>query len=447
MATGLLVGILLVTVFAAQTASAAAPKLAKLTASGVRELPAGAGPARRGTTQSESLPPVVPGISAIPSGAGGTIFYDGFEGSVASWNAVGANAQTWAIFTYRPFAGQWSAYCAGNAGGSYNYPPGPYFNNMNAWLQAGPFDLSGVTAATFAFKLWLNSELNYDGIYYLVSLDGQNYYGPDGISGNTGGWTDRSLDLTAVPTLGNVCGRSQVWIAFNFTSDSSGNAEGAYVDEVSITGSGGGGEVGLFLEGDYSVVPFAGRVNLTGELRDTSGSLVPNQQVGLFWSQEDKIDGTWNLLNTYTSSTGQYSMTAINVQRLTYFAMVFAGDGRYSDGMSNLVKVMARAKLTPPAVPSRVRAGPKITSWGTLRPLHTAAQNRSSHTKVSVQRYSGGRWRPVVSLYAQSYRNTSSETRYSVGLRYVPGQWRMRAVHRDSDHATTTSSWRYFTAR
>jgi hypothetical protein len=108
---------------------------------------------------------------------------------------------------------------------------------------------------------------------------------------------------------------------------------------------------------------------------------------------------------------------------------------------------MARAKLTPPAVPSRVPAGPKITSWGTLKPLHTAAQNRSSHTKLSVQRYSGGRWRPVVSLYAQSYRNTSSATMYSVGLRYAPGQWRIQAVHQDSDHAKTVSAWRYFTAR
>ncbi len=242
-ATLLLVGILLVTVFAAQAASAAAPKMAKLTASGPLEKPDGGVPVQRGTSQSESLPPVVPGVTASPSGgpgvgAAGTIFYDGFEGSIASWTTAGGNDPTWAWFTYRPYAGSWSAYCAGWTGSGFNSPPTTYYNNMNAWLEAGPFNLSGVTSATLAFKLWLNSEMNYDWLYCMVSVDGQHYYGP-GDSGNSQGWVDRSLDLTNVPTLGNVCGRSQVWIAFIFTSDASGTAEGAYVDEVSITGSGG----------------------------------------------------------------------------------------------------------------------------------------------------------------------------------------------------------------
>jgi len=556
----LLVGILLVTVFAAQTASAAAPKMAKLTVSGVRELPAGLGVLRGETGASGNLLPAVP--APVPGVTGAraaavTIFYDGSEGSSSPWSVVGD--PTWAITTYRAAVGAHSSYCAGSA-----FPaPGPYANGMSAWRIAGPFDLSGVTAATFAFKLWLNSQLNYDGIFWGVSVNGQNYYGPGTLTGNSQGWIDRSLDLTAVPTLGNVCGRSQVWIAFNFTSDSSGNAEGAYVDEVSITGSGsggadddipgvaipsspftgslsratdyddvfqialtagqtltagltgpsgsdfrlylyapgtasvkdpstpfvagatkgsyprsfsytptqsgtyyldaysysgdggytvtysaGGGEVGLVLSADPLTVPYRGAVDLSVTLMDaSSGSLLPGREIEWWYAQDDNIQRDWIIGGTDSSPTGEYLLRLSPISKRTYFIMRFPGDGQYEEGWSNFVKVMARAKLTPPAVPSRVRAGARITSWGSLKPQHTASQNKSSHTKLYVEHYFGGRWRlQFKSLYAMSYRNTPTDTKYSVTLRYKPGKWRIRAVHQDSDHAKTSSSWRSFKA-
>ena len=76
----------------------------------------------------------------------------------------------------------------------------------------------------------------------------------------------------------------------------------------------------------------------------------------------------------------------------------------------------------------------------------TPAQNKASHTKVYWERYTGGKWRSVVSLYATLYRNTSTETKYGVRMMYAPGKWRIRAVHQDDDHAKTTSSWRTFSA-
>jgi hypothetical protein len=72
--------------------------------------------------------------------------------------------------------------------------------------------------------------------------------------------------------------------------------------------------------------------------------------------------------------------------------MFFDGDSEYNGTMSNLVPVQARAKLTPPAVPSSIRSGVRVTSWGSIKPPHTAAQNRASHTKVYLERYSGGKW-------------------------------------------------------
>lgn len=413
-------------------------------------MPAGGGPARRGADQTQSL---VPGASATPSAARGkaadsTIFYDGFEGSVASWTTAGGTYPTWAFFTYRPFAGSWSAYCAGDTGSGFNSPPGPYYNNMNAWLKAGSFNLSGATAATLSFKLWLNSELNHDGLFAMVSIDGQNFYGPLGDSGNTQGWVSRSVDLTNVPTLGNVCGRSQVWIAFIFESDESITGEGAYVDDVSIVASSGGGDSGMELDAAPLVVPYKGSVDMSVDLLDVgTGFLIPGRDIQWLYCQNDLLPRVWTAGETVSSSTGHYAFTLSNLVRRTYFIMYFAGDSQYTESWSNYVKVMARAKVTPPNVPSRVRAGVRITCWGTIAPQHTAAQNRASHTKVAIQRYTGGRWRALYSLFAQKYRNSGSVTKYSITLMFAPGKWRVDATHSDIDHAKSVSSWRTFTVR
>lgn len=44
---------------------------------------------------------------------------------------------------------------------------------------------------------------------------------------------DESLNLASVPTLGNLLGRSQVWVALVFSSNGlTAYAEGGYVDDV-----------------------------------------------------------------------------------------------------------------------------------------------------------------------------------------------------------------------
>jgi hypothetical protein len=80
----------------------------------------------------------------------------------------------------------------------------------------------------------VNSELNYDHLYYLVSVDNAHFYGRQ-ISGHDEDWFGASLDLASVPTLGSILGEPQVWVAIVFQSDASINLpEGAYVDEVVV---------------------------------------------------------------------------------------------------------------------------------------------------------------------------------------------------------------------
>ncbi|MCX6362818.1 MAG: carboxypeptidase regulatory-like domain-containing protein [Actinobacteria bacterium] len=179
------------------------------------------------TPSASPTPTPTPTTSPTPPPSG-VIFYDGFEGSTSAWTLEGD--PTWAVTTYRAAVGQHSAYCAG----SRIAPPGPYADNMNAWLIAGPFDLSAVSAATFQYKVYYKTQASVDLVKAFVSTDNKNFYG-NVYSADSQGWIDKSMDLTAVPAgLGNVCGKSQVWIAFLFTSDASIVDEGAFVDEVKL---------------------------------------------------------------------------------------------------------------------------------------------------------------------------------------------------------------------
>ena len=243
-----------------------------------------------------------------------------------------------------------------------------------------------------------------------------------------------------------MTGYSRVWIAFRFQSDASIVAPGAYVDEVGIlAGGGGGGESGLVLDAAPLTVPYRGSVNMAVDLLDVgTGFLIPGRDIQWLWCQNDLLPRVWEVGETESSSTGQYDFRLTNIVRRTYFIMYFGGDSQYTESWSNYVKVMARAKVTPPSVPSRVRAGSRITCWGTIAPQHTAAQNRASHTKVAIERYTGGRWRAVYSLFAQKYKNSGSVTKYSITLMFAPGKWRVRATHSDIDHAKSVSSWRTF---
>ncbi|MBM3157957.1 MAG: hypothetical protein FJ004_11840, partial [Chloroflexi bacterium] len=156
-------------------------------------------------------------------------FYDGFEGSFpgSAWTLY--DNPTWGKMDYRKYAGTYSVYCAaaGSAGVS---PPGPYPHNMNAWMVAGPFDLSDAVDAYLSFAAWLKTESGYDWLYAGVSVNGGTYFYGNRYSGEQSGFYD--IDLKNVNVLGDVRGYRNVYIAFWFQSDSTVNNEGVYVDEV-----------------------------------------------------------------------------------------------------------------------------------------------------------------------------------------------------------------------
>ena len=103
--------------------------------------------------------------------------------------------------------------------------------------------------------------------------------------------------------------------------------------------------------------------------------------------------------------------------------------------------VKARYKVTPPAVPPRVRAGARVESWGAVKP----ALKSGDRIVVFWEHYIGGRWDMVLARKpADSYRTTALSTRYSVRMVFKPGKWRVRATA--GAHEPVTSAVRTFTA-
>ncbi len=178
-----------------------------------------------------------PTLTPTPLPGWQTILYEDFEGSFPGpWtvfdNYPGYGEYYWGKRNCRPYQGGYSGWgVGGGANGSALSCGSNYPNYAEGWMVYGPFDLVGASDADLTFKLWLNSELGYDGVCRVASINGINFYG--WCTSGSANWIDRELDLTNVPTLGNLLGQPQVWIALIFSSDfSTTYPEGGYVDNI-----------------------------------------------------------------------------------------------------------------------------------------------------------------------------------------------------------------------
>jgi hypothetical protein len=162
-----------------------------------------------------------------------TIFSDDFEGDFPGlWSLYTTDGYAWGKRSCRAFAGSNSAWAiGGGASGAGTGCFSDYPANTETKMTYGPFSLEGATRAELTYKLWLVSENKFDFVCWAASTNNINFSG-DCDSGNSNGWIDRTWDLSNVPTLGNLLGESMVWITLRFTSDSSTNYEGGYVDNL-----------------------------------------------------------------------------------------------------------------------------------------------------------------------------------------------------------------------
>ncbi len=177
--------------------------------------------------------------TVVSPGGWQTIVSTDFEGTFpGSWqvfdNGYYSGEYYWAKRNCRAFGGSYSGWAVGGGaqGGSLgcfsSYP-----DYAEAWMIYGPFSLVGASDAEMTFQLWLDVEYGYDYGYWGASTNlSQPFYGI-WATGDSGGWLAESFDLTDVPTLGDLRGEPEVWVALVLESDSSVHyAEGFYVDNI-----------------------------------------------------------------------------------------------------------------------------------------------------------------------------------------------------------------------
>ncbi len=143
----------------------------------------------------------------------------------------------WAARDCRPWSGGSSAWAVGGGVLGAELPCGSnYPDNVDAWMQFGPFSLADATAAKLSFRLWFDvgSQSGADDFCIYAAPDDSHFRGYC-LTYQTGDWSPLTFDLDNDLTGVNMLGQPQVWIALRFTSDEAGNApEGAYVDDVVI---------------------------------------------------------------------------------------------------------------------------------------------------------------------------------------------------------------------
>jgi hypothetical protein len=236
--------------------------------------------------------------------AASTMMNEDFEGLFPEGNGwtldYGTNGYTWDDDDYKPHSGSRSGWCAdGSYAGNPDLDPqfDNYPNDMNAWMIYGPFDLSDATDARVVFEYWLDSETGYDYFNWFASTDGVNFYGYQ-TSGYSAGWVNEIFDLASVPTLGDLSGESQVWIAFVFSSDYIVNYTGAFVDDISIEKT--------------TTVP--GEITVSGYFYyyDRNDGFVPAKYVPVELWDEDISSADDYLGGGTTSSTGYFEIGPVS---------------------------------------------------------------------------------------------------------------------------------------
>jgi len=166
----------------------------------------------------------VTGILAATTRVTTTIFSEDFEGSwPGDWTVEDGEPSSgedyWGQSDYRAYSGTFSAYCA-----EVSDVSGQYYDDDMLAVMVRDVDLSAYDSATLSYNYWLNCEFDYD-VLSVVYFDGEWYAAKD-YTGSSGGWVP---DSTEVPLTATQVG-------FVFYSDFIFTYEGAYIDDVVLTG-------------------------------------------------------------------------------------------------------------------------------------------------------------------------------------------------------------------
>jgi putative hemolysin len=190
------------------------------------------------------------------------LFSEDFEGSwpgnwtVGDWNNY-SGEDYWGQSDYRAYGGNFSAYCANVSDISGQY----YDNSMDAFVVRA-VNLSGYDSAVLSYKYWLDCEINWDRLYPGY-FDGWWHWGQYH-TGHNSNWASATIEVPATATQ----------VGFRFYSDSSVTYEGAYIDDVVLTG------------GYYGPDPY---INITDDSEEY-GDILPGNMAASLDAYDFSID-------------------------------------------------------------------------------------------------------------------------------------------------------------
>lgn len=138
------------------------------------------------------------------------------------------------------YSGEYSMW-AFSSWGPVDYPCGAHYPPLAGFsvIYLGDFNLRYAAQAELRMKVWTNLGPG-DELCAMASLDPYDRYNPQlqtyyGVcrSGQTNGWEDLVLDLSQVPTLGNLLGEESVWLTVRIQTQGKNSLPiGAYMDDL-----------------------------------------------------------------------------------------------------------------------------------------------------------------------------------------------------------------------
>jgi len=185
------------------------------------------------------------GANALMAQGWETVMSDDFElpfpESDAKYNveSKGAAAYTWGRTKHSSVSPQNAIWCAdrNNSPGPDLNPDQGYPQNVDAWLQWGPFDLAYCDSGFVNFQMSnvFNGGSDFLGVYIKTTEAAADWEGFKYTS-NTAGFTEMNLPLHNWPGYPDIMGKKNIYLLFRFQSDGTGYvAQGSLIDDLSIT--------------------------------------------------------------------------------------------------------------------------------------------------------------------------------------------------------------------
>lgn len=156
-------------------------------------------------------------------------FESGITGTPLDLNGATNGEYYWATTTYTASTGTASAWATGGGADGAGLAPGtdPYPASAESALTYGPVDLTAYQVAQLSYDYWVKTETATDFLQVRVSTDGLTFDTLlNSYDGDSSGWQSDTLDLTS------YAGAAQLWVRFYFSSNSSIEDTGVFIDNI-----------------------------------------------------------------------------------------------------------------------------------------------------------------------------------------------------------------------